>query len=300
MMARMNPFDRPPTAPPVSSDPPASQHPSGGGHDGPRRGRMALAALAAAGLVGGGVVVAGQFASADRPALDAAATVDEPADEPSESDEPSDEPAPESDERSESDEPAESDERSEPDGTGDGVPSVEGEIVIDVGDGEPLVLDLGEIGECLGPILDGGPMHEWDREADGEGPFDDEFHQRMEEYLDTLPWGELGDLEDDGVRIFGSGGSTITVVGPDGVEVIDLGEEDATVTIEQRDGELSIETEGDATVSGLPDLGGLDLDELPPGEMGELDIGGFLPFDLDAIESCLDDIDGGGSATEGS
>lgn len=266
MMGGMNPFDQPPTGPPAY--PPSVAAP--GGPEGPRRGRMALAALAAAGLVGGGIVVAGQFASADRPSLDAAATVDDPAPEPDVPD-------------------------------GDGVPSIDGEIVIDDGDGEPFVLDLGAISACLAPIFEGGPLF------GGEGAplFDEEFEQRMEEFLDGLDLSELGELGeldalDDGVRIFGSGGSTVTVVGPDGVEIIDLGDGDATITIEQTDGELTIETEGDATIVELPDLGQLlpDLGELDLGELdlGELDLGDLedwgdrLPFDPEAIESCLGDL----------
>lgn len=269
MMGVMNPFDQPPTEPPVSFHPPSD--PGRGGVEGPRRGRMALAALAAAGLVGGGIVVAGQFASADEPSLGTAAVLDEPVDEPAE--EPVEEPA---------------------DDQGGDAPMIDGEIVIDDGDGDPLVLDLGRIGECVGPILGG--------EGSGALPFDDEFQQRMEEFLDDLPWDELGDglphdLLDDGVRIFGSGGSTITVVGPDGVEVIDLGDGDATVTIEQSDGGLTIETEGDVTVNELPDLGEMLPEMFPdPGEMDsdrpELgEMSELFPFDLDEIESCLDDLD---------
>jgi hypothetical protein len=266
----MNPFDQPPTGAPVPLDPP-----------GPRRGRMAIAAIAAAGLVGGGIVVAGQFASADdRPTLDAAAVVDDPA--PDESEMPG-----------------------------------EGEIVVDdpddqntngqntgdPGPGDQVVIDIGGIIECLGPIFgEGSPFG---LEGEGLPPllFDDEFAQRMEEFIDGLPWDELGDLDledlgdlgdlglDDGVRLFGSGGSIITVVGPDGIEVFDLGEGDATVTIEQTDGELTIETDGDVTVTEMPDLSEL-LDGL-----GELDLDGFDldGFDLDGweglgdIESCFDD-----------
>jgi len=279
MMARMNPFDQPPTEPPVSFDPPSAT-PSGGG---PRRGRMAWAALAAAGLVGGGIVVAGQLASADDSVPDVA---EQPAEEEQTGDEQT------------------GDEQ-----TGDedaGRPSIDGEIVLDDGDGDPLVIDLGAIGECLGPIFesgplfDGGPMSEWDGEGMpplDELPFPPEFEQRMEEFLDDLSIDDLEGL-DDGVRIFGSGGSTVTVVGPDGVEVIDLGEGDATITIEQSGGELTIETEGDATVAELPDFGQF-LPELGESGSGELDLGELdpeqwsdqLPFELGDIESCLDDLE---------
>lgn len=275
----MDPFEQPPAGTPVSVDPPsAGGHGGHGGHDGPRRGRMVLAALAAAGLVGGGIVVAGQFASADdHPSL-AAGTTDEPTpDAPPPDEAPVDE-----------------------------LPSIDGEIILDDGTGEPLVLDLGAITECLGPILGGGPLFGPDGEGAPASPFDDEFTQRMEEFLDGLPLDEFGDLDldafdldgfdlDDGVRVFGSGGSMITVVGPDGVELIDLGEGDATVTIEQTDGELTIETDGDASVNELPELGELDPENLDLGELGlgEFDLGDWQALDelpaLDDIRSCLDD-----------
>lgn len=256
---------------------------------------MALVALATAGLVGGGIVVAGQLASADEPTL---RTAD---DEPT---------------TVESDDEA----RATDDGADDS--SVEpgsGEVVIDLG-------DIGDVARCLGLSF-----------GDGEGPFgprrgrlfDEDFEQRMEEFLDGLPWDELGDLPgelggdlgamgDDGVRIFGSGGSTITIVGPDGLQVIDLGDGDASVTIEQQDGELTVTTEGDASEVDLPDLGELlprrgehrDLGDLP--DLGELfpldpehlpDLDRVLPFDRDQLESCLDEADQsdstGGEADQG-
>ena len=268
----MNPFDQPPSGAPVSSTPP-----SGPAHDGARRGRLALAALAAAGLVGGGVVVAGQFASADeRPTL---TTVDEPGADDGE-------------------EPGSGAESGTDDRDG---PRIDGRIVVDDGDGDPIVIDLGEVGACVGPILRGGPFGPF-----GEGqpdrpprPFDEDFHRRMEEFLDGLELDGLGELDDDGVRIFGSGGSMVTIVGPDGVEVIDLGDGDATVTIEQRDGELSVETDGDARVSELPDvrdllpnLRDLDRDE-DRGERRERPPLPRIPAlpDLDELESCLDEPD---------
>ena len=265
----MNPFEQPPSGAPVSSTPPS-------GHDGPRRGRIAIAALAAAGLVGGGIVVAGQFASADdRPSL---ASVDDSVPDS----------APETTEA----EPDSETSRDERDG-----PSIDGEIVLDDGDGDPIVIDLGELGECVGPILRGGPFGPFghgERGRDGGGPpwpaFDEEFHRRMEEFLDDLELDGLGELDDDGVRIFGSGGSTVTVVGPDGVEVIDLGDGDATVTIEQSDGELTIETDGAATVAELPDFGEL-LPNLGDGDRRNGAPGIPALPGLDHLESCLDDLD---------
>lgn len=261
MIGAMSPFDQPPSGLPVPLDPPSGTGP--GGHDGPRRGRMALAALAAAGLVGGGIVVAGQIVSADRPTLGEQST-------------------------EEGDETPGGEVGGE---RADGDPGrlpIDGEIVIDDGDGDPLVLDLGALAECLGPILHGGPL------AGGDGSprplFDEDFQQRMEDFLDGLPHdGPDGHAADDGVRIFGSGGSTVMVVGPDGVEVIDLGDGDATVTVEQRGGELAVETDGDATVAELPEFG--DLLPHPHGDMPGA-WGGGLPFDLGSIEECLGEPDG--------
>ncbi len=265
----------PPSTPPVSFDPPNG--PAEGGPAGPRRGRMALVALATAGLVGGGIVVIGQFVAAEGPTLRSAAasTASGPADD--------------AEQDGDDGQPSDGDE-----GDGAGIP---GEIVIDDGDGdEPFVLDLDGLApllDCLGlPALDGsifGPG--------GDGPdrrpplFGEDFEQRIEEFLDDLPVEEwLGDLHgDDGVRIFGSGGSLVTVVGPDGVEVIDLGEGDATVTVEQTDGEIEVTTEGDAEVGELPDPREVlpRFDELDPGDLP--DFGQLLPFDLDELGSCLDD-----------
>ena len=90
----------------------------------------------------------------------------------------------------------------------------------------------------------------------------------------------------------------MTVIGPDGLSVVELGDGDGSVTITQQDGEVTIDTEGSATVNELdemlgaielPDLGSLDLEQiLPDGfpDRFELD----LP---DVIEDCLDAPAGG-------
>ena len=134
----MNPFDLPPSTPPVSTEPP---DPSA-----PRRGRMALVALASAGLLAGGVVGVSALVSADDPEL-------EPAAEPIEA------------------APTGPDEDDTPTDSDTGTPSIDGEIVIDTGDGDPIVLDIGELadidgdqlaelGECAGlPMwFEAGPM----------------------------------------------------------------------------------------------------------------------------------------------
>lgn len=306
----MNPFDQPPTTPPVSVDP-APRDPAGpiGPEPGRHRGRVALVALAAVGLVVGGLVGVSQLVSADRPAVDesAAATPDDGA------------------------EPIDPVDEGDDEGDSEG-PSVDGEIVIDDGDGDPIVIDLGEgtvdgrsfesIAECLGlPAFLDGPMVD-------DFPFD-----RFEELpLDDL---ELGELDLDGLDLdgldegalgelglFGSGGAHVTVLGPDGVQIIDLGEGDGSVTITQEDGEITITTDGDATVTELPDLLGElgELGEWREGVPGEFDpeqlfdelfdegvfdelpavdemldgtFEGFEPVDPAAIEACLDAADQG-------
>ncbi|MDJ0769186.1 MAG: hypothetical protein QNJ12_10345 [Ilumatobacter sp.] len=247
----MDPFDLPPSTPPVSLEPVEPRRPS--------RGRTALVALAAAGLVGGGIVGVSALVSADRPSVEgdgaslAAVADDDPIDE-------SDEPFPDA---PEPDGP-EPDDGAEPDDPAR--PVIDGEIVIDTGDGDPLVLDLGELtGDdgvlaCLPHLdmtfgdLDDFPFEDLpfgDLERFPEGfPFED---------LDELPeldelFGEFGDVLD---------GAQVTVAGADGVTVIDLGEGDASVTITQEDGEISVSTDGDAEVS--------DLDELVGGLFGELE-----------------------------
>ncbi len=223
----MNPFDTPPSTPPVSLTPPAPESPRSGG-----RGRLALVAAVTAGVVGAGAIGIGQLVSADRPSVS-----EEPTDEPTETTIP--------------DEPAE-------DETGDdrGVPTIEGEIVIDLGDGETLVIDLGEVAACL-PDLDQLP------DLDG---FPD---------LEDLPdLGELDDLDDlDDLPFLdelpGLDGTTITITGPDGLEVVTLGD-DGSVTITSEDGEVTVETDGDAGVGEIDVLGDIDLGDLDLGNLEDV------------------------------
>lgn len=291
----MNPFELPPSTPPISTVPPAGHREVAGRG----RARTALVSLAAVGLVAAGVAGVSQLASADRaePAGTASAPVGGDANEPIEpvgtepddsNEEPVDEPPiPAGDEG---------------DGEGDAprsAPTVEGEIVIDIGDGDPIVIDLGDVvaggesfdefAECVG--FDGGIFApQFDRDAFPEGRFDlddlDEFDREfgglLDELLDDLggfeppPFGDLpfGDLP------FGDG-THITVVGPDGVSIVDLG--DGSVTISQQDGELSIVTEGDATVEELGELFG----DLP---IGDVDPGDVDPGDVDSGDVPLNDL----------
>jgi len=252
---------------------------------------MALVALAAAGLVGGGLIGVSQFASADRPEVVAGATGDtiEP-------------PAPDTDEPDDVDDDE------------DQGPVVDGRIVIDIGDGDPVVIDLeggtinGEsfeqFGECVGlPFLENGPIF------DGELVIED-LPLDFEAMLEDMPFGKfehMGDLGDFG--LIGPDGSHVTVLGPDGLSVIDLGDGDGSVTITQTDGELTIETEGSATLQQIDDLFGTM--EFPA--LGEFDFEQIfedfpfdrfehmLPEDFEGfefelpgdIQDCLDAIDNG-------
>jgi hypothetical protein len=150
---------------------------------------MAAVALTSAGLVAGGVVVAGQLASAD----------DEPALAPAASG-----PPPETTPQTTA--PAE-----------DG-PVLDGEIVIDVGDGDPITIDLGEIGNCIDlPIFE---LPEIDRAP------------------------EPPDL----------GGGHVVVASPDGVQVVDFGDGDGSVTITKSGDDISIETDGDVFEHSAPEM----------------------------------------------
>lgn len=301
-MGGMNPFEQPPVGAPVSVEPPVPS-------SGPRRGRMALVVVLTAGLIGGGIAGVSQLASADRPELAVSAT-DDPADEtiPPVDDETDDPAAP-----GEPDEPA--------------FPiETDGEIVFDTGDGDPIVIDLGdfasgdlgELSECLGlPLLDfdfefgDWEPGEWEP---GEFPIGD-----LDEFLEDLPFDDLPfdldaleEWEPGEFGAFDLDGS-VTVTGPDGVSVVDLGE-NGSVTITKQDGDVTISTEGDATVSEIEDLFG-DFGGIFDGEFefGEFDEGAFdefletlpnfderafptldelpdfEPIDPDAVESCLDE-----------
>lgn len=188
---------------------------------------MVLVAALAAGAVGVTAVGLGQLASADRPSVS-----EEPVEptsalvETTEDDTTNDEPAPDD---------------------GDETPTIDGEIVIDPGDGEPFVVDLGAVTACL-PDFGALPGLEAFPEL-----------EEFPEWDDFPAFEEFTEFELDG--------TTITIVGPNGTEVVTLGE-DGSVTITSEDGELSVETDGDATVD---DLFG-DLDELFDDEaFGDLD-----------------------------
>ena len=127
----------------------------------------------------------------------------------------------------------------------------DGKVVIDLGDDDPIEIDLGnlpdleELQECLGlPALGEFP------------PLSDEF--------------EFPKIFDGA---FGQG--HVVVVGPDGVSVVDFGEGDGSVTITKDGDEITVESEGDVTVDEPPQLPALDIPDLN------------LP-DPDKIEDCID------------
>ncbi len=290
----MNPFELPPIGDPVSVEAP---HP-----ERPRRGRMAVVAVVTAGLIGGGIAGISQLASADQPDLAATAAPDEPITAATTS-------PPDDGDRDEStsDEPASDEPRSDQ-------PSVgrSGEIVLDDGDGDPIVIDLGDLAdgdlgrltECLGfPMFDFGigdlESGEW---TPGELPNLDEF---LDEFLDDRPF-DLPELDGEWAGgAFDVDGGSVTVAGPDGVSVVDLGES-GSVTITKEDGEVTISTDGDATVSQLDELfgdfgtifdqGAFDefLDSLP--DLGDRvsptldELPDVAPVDADAVQACLDEV----------
>ena len=259
---------------------------------------MVLAAAATLGVVGIGVVGISQFASADRSddaSLASDRTADDTADETADDSAGGDESTADADDGT-------TDDDSTGDDTDDDHGSRDGRIVIDLGDGEPIEIDLGALDdeafdrfrECAGLPDFGAPFDLppiGDR-ADGLDDLRDRFERRLDE-LDLPPIGDLGDGDP---RLWPSDDHVVTVLGPDGVTVIDLGEGDGSVTITQRDGELEITTDGEATVGTPGDifdgpfghLGDLDLGDL---DLGDLDLGDLDLGDLDLGELDLGDLD---------
>ena len=282
----MNPFEMPPSGSPVSFDTPA-ENPGAPPPAGRNRGRMALVAVVTAGLVGGGLVGVSALASADRPeAEDAVSTApgavpdDTTSEDSSTVDTAPDDTA-----------PVDSDGDSGTEGEDEptDAPWVSGKIELDLGDGDPIVIDLDELDEdavrqlteCIGlPSLD----FSLDRPVSPRMPnLDDVFEQ--------FEWPE--DLDD--LHVVDRG--RVTVTGPGGVSVVDLGE-GGSVTITKDDDGISVETSGDATVSELDDLLG-DLgkrfDAEFPGDFGGVferipgELPEFEPIDADAVEVCIDE-----------
>jgi hypothetical protein len=97
--------------------------------------------------------------------------------------------------------------------------------------------------------------------------------------------------------MFHEADGTVTVLGPDGPTIIDLGDGEASVTI-SRDadtGDLTITTEGTASELDLGDV----LGELP-GLDGHLDqMMPFEPLDPERLQSCLDELGTSGTDDAG-
>ncbi len=272
----MNPFDDPPATPAVSFDPPRTFSPH-------RRRRTVTIGIASALVVAGGVAGISQLVGADRPA--ASTAVSPPAegdDEPPATTDPEPPATPEQ----QAEEPV------------DPAPAVDvdGEIVIDVGDDEPIVLDLSELdvggpdlgglAECLGFDLrfsvEAGPGQAREVPA-----LDDWFDDWFDEWFDELA--APGEIWAPGAL-----DGRVTVLGPDGATVIDLGEGDGSVTITRNDGDIEITTDGDATVHDPAEwlseieerLGDLIAPGQPPGHDRFDQLFENLPTP-DEIESCL-------------
>lgn len=277
----MNPFEAPPSTPAVSFDPPVEPPAR-------RRGRTVAVVLGTAGMLTAGIVGVSHLASADDPDLTDVAGADRPLFDgvAATDDEPSDE--------TDDDAPTDDTDDDTSDEPGDDEGDDSGELRIQVGDGEPIVIDLGElfdgetgrvISECLDlPFLDvpavpDAAPGELDLDLDLDlgvllddllagGGFDDE----LQSWLDELDATELGSspFEIDTWDL----GDQVTVVGDDGLTIIDLGDGDATVTIERdgETGELTITTDGTATERRLDELfGEFELPALPQGELPDLE-----------------------------
>ena len=260
----MGPFDLPPSTPPVSFDPPPNS---------PGRrstGRTAAVLAASVALVTAGVLAVAQFASggdagvANAQESDASgSTPPTPALEttPAPSTVPPDDAAP--------------DDGRAPDDAPDDTADLDGRIVIQIGDGDPIVLDLGDLGS-LGEIASGdlgglGDLGDLGKIEECLGGFAFDIEAAPGEFaLPGLP-GLFGDGDD------------LTVAGPDGLSVLDFGDGDGSVTITKQDGEITITSEGDVQVDDLASGdASVPLPSVPP-----------LP-DFDEIYECLEGTTGTG------
>lgn len=263
-MCAMGPFDMPPSTPPVSFDPPP---PSTPGRRSP--GRTAAVVAASAALVAFGVLAVAQFAADDDPSVAAAAqqvgtTPPTPAPATAPPALPTVPPT-----------TVPADDQSPADG------DLDGKIVIRVGDGDPIVIDLGDLGALAGRAAghEGGGL--------GDIPLD---LGGIEQCIGDLPFdidlgAGPGALGLPGFGIFGDG-DTMTITGPDGLSVLTWGDGDGTVTIARHDGEITISSDGDVEVD---DLGAL-ADASPA--IPSLPAVPELP-DFDHILQCLKDTTAG-------
>lgn len=256
----MGPFDLPPSTPPVSFDPPP---PDRSGRRTP--GRTAAVVAASAALVAAGVLaIAGFASSGDSPAANAAQ--DAGTTPPT--------PAPETAPATAAPETAPPTTAPTTAPTGDQSPDggdLSGKIVIQIGDGDPIVIDLGDLGALggSGGLGDLGNIEQ----CIGDLPFDID--------LNAAPGGAGLPSFD----VFGNG-ETVTVMAPNGLSVLTFGDGDGSVTITKKDGEISISSNGDVQEN---DLGGTDASVPMPSLPGL----GDLP-DFDHIYQCLEDATGAG------
>jgi hypothetical protein len=253
----MGPFDLPPSTPPVSFDPPP---PGSSGRRSPGR-RVAIVAASAA-LVAAGVLAVGQFASGGRPEVANAARAGDSGSTPPT-------PAPDTAAPAPVTTPAAT---SPADDAAPEAGDLDGQITIQIGDGDPIVIDLGDLGALAG---EGGGLGDLGNieQCVGDLSFDID--------LDAAP----GGLGLPGFDIFGDG-DTMTITGPDGLSVLTFGDGDGSVTITKKDGEISISSDGDVQVDDLATAGeSLPLPSLP--SLSELP-------DFDHIYECLEDAIGNG------
>jgi hypothetical protein len=257
-MTSMSPFEFPPSTPPVSFDPP------GGRRSHRSRRRTVGVALASAGLTAGAIVVIGSIAGANgagsNPQLVGASPVPvasvpastEPADT-----QPSGEP---------------SDAPGQPTGT------VDGTIVIRIGDNDPITIDLGDL-----------PSWFQTGEGTGGGPALGPLGECFDQLFDIDVWGRFGDPSHmpmpspGGLDVFGDG-AYVTVIGPDGMSVIDFGDGDGSVTVTQHDGQLTVTSDGDVSVDDLSEWADTVFDT-PAGSLPAISVPDLR--DLGAIEDCL-------------
>ena len=324
----MSPFDSPPSSPPVSFEAPEPPDTPA-----PRRGRMVVAVFATAGVIGAAAFGVSELASADDEATLAASATTTVPDDTDDTDDTDGTTAEPDDGAGDADQQPSVDTESG-DGPEGGIPSIDGELRIETGDGDPIIIDLGELAggdlqqfqECVGlpvfgqgagdlpsieeidPLLDDmfGDFGSLFDELPEGGELDELFRQFEEQF-----GGDLDELfgEFDAGTVFpmpGIADGAVTVTGPDGVTIIDLGDGDATVTI-TRDGdtgEITVTTDGSASEQQLDEL--TDVFPLPhlgdPGDGdGDFEFDFALPdlsggifesmIDPELVESCLAELE---------
>jgi hypothetical protein len=225
---------------------------------------MALVALASAGITAGGVVAVGQFATADRPTGGDVVAAQPVSTEAIGTVPPATAPTP------------------EPGDGGEPVVTGDGTITVQVGDGEPITVDLGDLG-VFGGTDDFGPIGECLGQL-----FDFEFD------VDVEPNGDVrvGDLPPLSIPPFGDvfGGGHVAVIDDGGMTVADFGDGDGSITITKQGDTITVTSEGDVTVQDLDDLmGEMPMLDESWFDQNWSDVSGDVPFpDFELIQECLD------------